>query len=377
MKSKTYFRKVTTIHIKMASIKIKKKETKKTTKQYKMTIHDLPNDIHLNIVNYLSLNGSIQFGILLNNQKGVHKHLLSKEYMVSYLKRADITDLCNLILKEMITMIQRIVRNYENSSLRPIRLNTTNGTIYTLYPRNLSRSFFVSNIKIPAISNKSFTISFQSITRNITEIYYGGLDVLAIVVDDEVNRTRNIFVRIPYDCEEYTYGFAVNIVRILGKIIMIMDRYQGWKVECSYMLYTSNVDDVNVRPVCPNYKTRAINPMNHEFFHALLNFSLSDLGYEYHIRPWTNKYSVVHKQATLVKYPPHKSYGVEIMLQNNGFPSNNEIITDIYLNIQNGRYYEVYHPDDHANIIAFKQRYEQQVHELQQGYDENIEIPEN
>lgn len=308
-----------------------------------LCLSDLPYDIHLSIVNRLPIDDARNLGKYIENDHGVGEYLLQPLYMVNYLKTKVLNNTCHYILRKTTQTIHDTIKRFKESEYKPMRLNTTNGTIYTLHPDSLNHSFFISNITVPDIPDKAFTFSFHSLARGVTEIYYGGLDVLVIVIDNCADRVRNVLVRIPYHCEDHVYGFAASATRLISGILRLSPMFADWKVRCEYMLCRSVGEGPYVRAVSAKYNTRHVDSFYHRFMERLLHFALEKNGYEFSIRPWDPATSVVKKEIALMRHPPYvdTAASVEEILQGLGFPNNAQVKTDVYLNPQTQSYYEV------------------------------------
>jgi hypothetical protein len=321
--------------------KAEKKQRESRMKKSGTTIYDLPYDIHLNITNHLSIQDAKNFACFIQNEKNVKNHLLSREYMRSFLKHNPIIkSLHYLIVRSAVYYVRDVIKYYSQSQYRPVRLNTMLGTLYTQHPEMVNNCFFLSDIKVPELPNRTFSVSFQSFSRSIMEIYYGGLDVHVVIFDDEMTKTRTIFTRLPYDCEEYVFGFTASLVRLLSSIIGTNPKFLNWKVKCEYILCNIVPNQPCIRIVSANYNTRSADVFKHMFYEKMLIYTFMDMNIEYVVEQWNVDRSLITKDMALLQYPPHMDYGTETMLQELGFPDNNDVKTNIYVNVEDNSYIE-------------------------------------
>lgn len=307
------------------------------------TMSDMPYDIQLTIVNNLSVKDAKNFGKYIQNEKGVEKYLLAQEYISHYLNNKLIHNLCNAVIFNTINMVCRTIKSFRNSDFKPLRLNTDNGILYTRYPESMKNSFFVSNITLPELPHKNLSLSFQTIGRGRNIVYYDVVDVLLVVIDDVNEKLRNILVRIPYNCEDYVFGFAANSVQLISNILKETPQFKDWGVSCEYMLYSLNWSNSCVCPISSKYNTRNIDVFYHQFMEKLLYVSLENNGYKFRIRPWDVQTSMFKNDTARMKNPLYinRSYNVENILHDIGFPKNEDIKSDVYINPQTSIYYEI------------------------------------
>lgn len=305
----------------------------------KTTIHSLPFDLILNIMNYLPVNDVRSFGTYYNSTNKVKNHMLSNEYISHYLKNETVQSLYNVLLKKAIMNIREINNHFQGSVLKPVRVNINDGgVLYSLRPHEFKRSFYIADMNTETFKDVGF--SFQNITKSETEMYYSKLDVFMSMNDDPMTSTRHIFLRIPYESEEYVYAFGALLVKIVANMLESIPLLNNWNIVCEYMLFINNKYDSLVRPISKSYNTRNVNTFKHEFLERLLKNVLLGNKYQAIIKPWDMNKSIVLKYSALKKFPSDLRDGIEEIIQDIGFPHNNEKMSDIYLNIGTMVYYE-------------------------------------
>ena len=171
------------------------------------------------------------------------------------------------------------------------------------------------------------------------------------LLQKEFDKTRNLFVRMPYECEEYIYGFAGSVIQTISNIINVQVHLsREWKVNCEYMLCRNSKSRFYVNVVSSTYKTRGIDPIYHIFFEKILNIYLRNQGYSYIVKPW-DIYSVFKQHKALMIYPSYIEDSIEVMFQELGFPNNVQVATNIFLNNDTLQFYEIMPGDDGLEVV--------------------------
>lgn len=308
--------------------------------------NQLPYDIQLNIINHLSPKDGKNFGIFIKKENEVKKHMLTDDYICSYLGNKEVQAISNILINSTIKVHGDIVINFNTNPLKPVRYNTGNGVLYLMYPTDMVKAAKIINIKIPCFPDKTFSYVFKTLSKGHYLSYYYGIEVMFFIADDYVKKTRNVFVRIPYDCEDYTYTFVSTMVRIISNRLQNVESMKGWKINCEYMMCNEkNHDKMFVNGIMSKYKTRSVDSFKHSFIERILYCSLINNGYEFNISPWNISSSSIRKEFALMKYNDYIDIYVEETLHGYGLTNNAIHTSDVYINPSTYKYHEIMRPD--------------------------------
>lgn len=309
-------------------------------------MNTFPYDIQLNIVNHLGIKDGKNFGKYLKKEEDIKKHMLTNEYLKCYIKNKEIYKICHAIAENTLKIHGDLYSAYKNKNVKPLRLNMKNSTFYTLYPTDLLKAIEIADIHIPQLPDRIFSYQFKTLSNGIFNMCYEGLGVYLFIVDDKMKKKRHILVRIPYDCDEFIYGFAASIVKILSSRIIKIPELNDWNIHCEYILSEDINHDPNfVRAIMSRYNTRSVDMFKHMFFEKILRISLHGNGYEYKISPWNLDSSIIRKEFALMKYCNTIAYITEDSLQRLNFTKNKIIACDVFVDPNTNQFYICDRPD--------------------------------
>lgn len=311
-----------------------KMNTRSKTKASILKLNDIPMDIIINIVNKLSVQDAKNLEIVLQTKK-IPKHLMSTEYIYTLIKSPKIVALwTNLLIKP--THLFRKLNEFNSSHIQKvIRYNSENGTAYGLYSEMVYNfqgyAFHLKDISIPEFPNIKFGHSFQRFP-NQYEMYYNVFDILLIVKDDHDTKCRKIFIRFPYQRNEYAYIFAILLLRAICGMIFVKPMFTDWTVRGYYMIYELDTKTTNNGTNRPLLKPVPYmeNDFNHNFFiNMLYKYVLYDRPTVI-IDEWQETNTCFPKQACTLIYP-NLSLVTNKFINNLGIDENDIAMRDIYI----------------------------------------------